>query len=157
MKIFAIDTKESLARLLAVGSFEIDQTLADRAKHYRSFRRVKPNGTYRVLYNPRNPLRLLQQKVKSHILDKVSLPKCVHGGVRGCSVVTNARPHVNKEIVFTLDLKDFYPSVRPRAVYAIFTALGFGPEAARVLTEITTWDNHVPQGVVTSTALANWP
>jgi retron-type reverse transcriptase len=40
-------------------------------------------------------------------------------------------------------------------VAAIFKGLGFGPAVAELLTSITTWDNQLPQGVATSTGLAN--
>lgn len=155
MKLFNITTKEELARLLAVGPFEIDQVLANRRMYYRSFKRLKSDGTSRVLYNPQGPLKLLQQKVKVHIVDFSPVLGCVHGGVRGRSVITNARPHVGKDIVFCLDIKDFYPSVRPHVVCAIFECLGFGSEVANLLTDITTWDNQLPQGITTSTGLAN--
>jgi hypothetical protein len=155
LKLFNINTKEELARLLAVGPFEIDQVLANRRMYYRSFKRLKSDGTFRVLYNPQGPLKLLQQKVKRHIVDFAPVLGCVHGGVRGRSVITNARPHIKKDIVFCLDIKDFYPSVKPHVVCAIFERLGFSSEVARLLTDITTWDNQLPQGVATSTGLAN--
>ena len=50
---------------------------------------------------------------------------CVHGGVRGRSVITNAQRHVCKAIVFSVDVKDFFPSVSPQIVRSIFEALGF--------------------------------
>jgi RNA-directed DNA polymerase len=155
MKPFHIRTKEELARLLAVGPFEIDQVMANRRMYYRSFKRLKSDGTFRVLYNPQGPLKLLHQKVKRNIIDLAPVLGCVHGGVRGRSVITNARLHVNKDIVFCLDIKDFYPSVRPTVVCTIFEYLGFGSEVAHLLTDITTWDNQLPQGVATSTGLAN--
>lgn len=155
MKTFNIQTKQELGNHLKVHPLEIDQVLADRRRLYRSFKRTKPDGAFRVIYDPQGPLRLLQKKINSHILDFVPMPDCVHGGVRHRSVVTNARPHIGKEIVFCLDIKDFYPSVESRVVDVIFKYLGFGPEASEILTAITTWDNQLPQGVPTSSALAN--
>ena len=153
--LFNIQIPDELARHLKVDPLEIQQVLAERRRYYRPFKQIKPNGSTRVLYDIEDPLRLLQQKVKRHILDLVPLPTCVHGGVRCCSVVTNARPHVGKAVVFCLDIKNFYPSIRPHVVRTIFAALGFGSQNADTLTDITTWENHVPQGCVTSTALAN--
>jgi len=155
VKKFNIHTKLELATHLKVHPLEIDRVLAERRKYYRSFKKIKPDGTPRLLYDPQGPLKLLQQKVKTHVLDLVPLPDCVHGGVGGRSVVSNARPHIGKKIVFCLDIKNFYPSVEPRIARAIFGALGFGSEASEVLVNITTWDNQLPQGVTTSTSLAN--
>jgi len=155
VKLFNIDSKQDLARLLAVGTFEIEQVLGNRGLYYRSFKRRKSDGNFRILYDPQGPLKLLQQKVKEHILDRVPLFECVQGGVRGRSVITNARLHVRKEIVFSLDIKDFYPSIGPGVVQSIFEALGFSAAIAGLLTDVSTWDNQLPQGVATSTGLAN--
>jgi RNA-directed DNA polymerase len=155
MKCFAIRTKSELAKLLAVAPFEIDQTILNRRKFYRIFQKSKPGGTSRTISVPTGSLQLLQQKIKEHILDKIPALPCVHGGVQGRSVLTNARPHVQKQMVFTLDIKSFFPSVGPAAVYAVFTALGFEPEASSLLVDITTWDSQLPQGVPTSSGIAN--
>jgi hypothetical protein len=155
MRSFAIQTKSELAKLLAVAPFEIDNTILNRRKLYRIFQKPKPGGTSRTICVPTGPLQLLQQKIKEHILDKVPLLPCVHGGVHGRSVLTNTRPHVRKQIVFTLDIKDFFPSVGPAVVHTVFTALGFESEASSLLVDITTWDSHLPQGVPTSSGLAN--
>jgi RNA-directed DNA polymerase len=155
MKCFDIQTKSELAKLLAVAPFEIDYTILNRRKFYKIFQKPKPNGSSRTLCVPAGPLALLQQKIKEHILDQVPSLPSVHGGVQGRSVLTNARPHVRKQIVFTLDIKDFFPSVGPAIVHAVFAALGFGPEASSLLVDITTWDSQLPQGVPTSSGIAN--
>jgi len=155
VSLFSVNTKEQLAFLLKVLPVEIDEVLADRRKYLRSFRISKPNGASRLVYDPQGPLKLLQQKIKTHILDSVPLPNCVHGGVRCRSVLTNAAPHVGKEFVFCLDIKDFFPGIGPTLVGTIFRALGFGPGVVDSLVSATTWDNHLPQGLATSTGLAN--
>jgi len=155
MRCFAIRTKSELAKLLAVAPFEIDRTILNRRKFYRIFQKSKPGGTSRTISVPTGSLLLLQQKIKEHILDKIPALPCVHGGVQGRSVLTNARPHVRKQMVFTLDIKNFFPSVGPAAVYAVFTALGCEPEASSLLVDITTWDSQLPQGVPTTSGIAN--
>jgi RNA-directed DNA polymerase len=81
------------------------------------------------------------------------LASLITGGAR--SVMTNAKPHIAKRVVFTLDVKDFFPSVGPRTVNTIFRVLGFDAQALDVLVDITTWDNQLPQGAPTSVAIAN--
>ncbi len=155
MSCFDVRTKPELAKLLLVGPFEIDHVIEKRKHYYRPVKLPKSNGTYRTLNVPCGPLKLLQQKIKRHILDPVALSDCVHGGVLGRSVVTNARPHIRKRVVFTLDLKDFFPSVSPGTVQKIFVALGFSVQTADLLVQVTTWDRQLPQGATTSLGLAN--
>jgi RNA-directed DNA polymerase len=153
--MFDIETKAQLAKLLAVGPWEIDEVLTHRHRYYRSFKREKEDGTFRTLRAAQGPLKLLQAKVKTHILDLVRLPDCVHGGVRGRSVITNAIPHLRKQVVFCLDVKDFFPSVDARRVRSTFEGLGFSSDVAQLLTDITAWENQLPQGAATSSGLAN--
>ena len=89
------------------------------------------------------------------MLDRIVPLDCVHGGICGRSVITGAARHVGKEVVFTLDVKDFFPSVGPAAASSIFRVLGFGAEALDALVGVTTWDDQLPQGAPTSVGMAN--
>jgi RNA-directed DNA polymerase len=155
VKLFDVGTMGELAKLLAIAPFEITEVVANRCRYYRIIKIPKSNGKCRVLHVPEAALRTLQEKVKHHILDRIRPLDCVHGGVFGRSVITNALPHVGKEIVFALDIQDFFPSVHPHTVTTIFEALGFRINVAEILAAITTWNGQVPQGAPTSTSVAN--
>jgi RNA-directed DNA polymerase len=155
LRLFDISNKEELAKLLLIHPIELEGVCFNRGKLYRSSRTQKSNGTLRVLHAPQGQLKLLQQKINQHLLNRVQPLPCVHGGVKGRSVLTNARPHVGKAIVFSLDIKDFFPSVDCQIVRAIFEALGFRGEATNILVQATTWDGQLPQGAPTSPAIAN--
>jgi len=155
VKLFDVGSAEELAKLLLVHPQELAEVSFHRGKLYRSHRIRKANGTLRTLHVPQGQLKLLQQKINRHILESVEPLGCVHGGVRGRSVITNAQRHVGKAIVFSVDVKDFFPSVSPQIVRSIFEALGFRSEAANLLVQATTWDGQLPQGAPTSSAIAN--
>jgi len=122
---------------------------------YQPMQRSKADGTKRTLDVPTGPLKLLQQKIKGHVLDATGVLECVHGGVKKRSVITNALPHVGKDVVFALAIQGFFPSISSSAVRAVFRALGFGEEAAALLTRVVVWKGHLPQGAATSTGVAN--
>jgi len=153
--LFGISTAEALAKLLLVHPLELEEVTFNRGKLYRSHRIRKENGKLRILHVPQGQLKLLQQKINRHILATVEPLKCAHGGVKGRSVITNAQRHVGKPLVFSVDVKDFSPSVSPQTVRAIFEALGFMGEAANLLVQATTWDGQLPQGAPTSSGIAN--
>jgi hypothetical protein len=89
-------------------------------------------------------------------LQRLKLPKALHGSVRGRSCLTNARPHVNAQAWLQLDIKDFFPSIHPKRVYRMFVVdCGCSPDVARLLTQLTTTERHLPQGFSTSPAIAN--
>lgn len=150
-----ITGKAELAKVLAVGPGEIDYVLSRLARYYRPQRLRKSDGNFRTLLVPQGKLKTLQTKVKEHVLDKLPWLACVHGGIKRRSIFSNARPHVDKTLVFSLDVQDFFPHVGPDRVFNIFVGLGFGDEASRILTSITTWRYQLPQGSPTSTGIAN--
>jgi len=152
---FDISSKRELAKLLKVAPQELDLVLRARGRYYRSARIPKRDGNYRTLSVPSGKLKLLQHKIKNHVLDQTAWLGCVHGGIRGRSVLTNARPHVGKPLVLTLDVRDCFPSVGCARVSRIFRSLGFEGQAVVILTQATTWKNQLPQGAPTSTSIAN--
>jgi RNA-directed DNA polymerase len=97
----------------------------------------------------------MQSRIKNKILVPIQLPKIVHGGVRGCSNITNAKPHQGKKYIFTTDLQDFYPNITSQRVYDTFCNLKFSPHFSHWLTNLTTWKYELPQGTPTSTHIAN--
>jgi RNA-directed DNA polymerase len=150
-----ISGKIELAKLLAVAPFEIDHVFARLPHFYRPKPFPKSSGGFRNLLIPQGELKLFQQKIKKHILDKVELYPCVHGGVKRKSIITNASPHVSKDVVYSLDIENFFPHINPERVASIFRAMDFGEEAVGILVKATTWKYQLPQGASTSTTLAN--
>ncbi|MBK6965343.1 MAG: RNA-directed DNA polymerase [Bacteroidales bacterium] len=77
-------------------------------------------------------------------------PPNVHGGVKGHSNITNARPHKGNKFQFTTDLLNFYPSISAKRVYLTLVRLGFSSHMSRWITKLTTWKHELPQGTPTS-------
>src|SRR5262249_55450888 len=155
LRVFSASSTEEVAELLHITAGEINHLVSRLPKQYLRRSRRKPDGTRRKLLVPSESLKLLQRKINDVILSRAPLLPCVYGGVRGKSVIQNATLHVGQPVVFTLDIEQCFPSIVPWMVRAIFQALGFGQEAAGLLTKLTTWEGQLPQGAPTSTPLAN--
>lgn len=152
---FSICKAEELASLLATEIKQIEWVLAHLKTLYYRKDRSKANGSKRTLWIPRPPLRPLQDKIKTEILDKVPLPTCVQGGVRKRSIITNAKHHVGKPVLSTMDIKNCFPSITVQKVRKVFEELGFSGDALSIITKLTTWEFQLPQGPPTSPAIAN--
>ena len=111
MKPFDIASIDDLAKLLRVHPHEIASVCHDRDRLYSTFRKRKGTSGIRTLNVPQGRLKLLQEKIHSHIFGVVKPLSCVHGGVARRSAITNARQHIKKEVVFCLDIADFFPSI----------------------------------------------
>ena len=76
----------------------------------------KRNGGERIIYAPNHRekarLRLMVPALNDRVLNECD-PNIVHGFVPGKSPVTNALKHVGYQFTLSMDLKDFFGSVRP--------------------------------------------
>lgn len=76
------------------------------------------------------------------------------------SIVTNARPHQNSEVVINLDLKDFFSSIKFTRVKRLFDTLGCSKFTAEVFASICcivspNRTGYLPQGAPTSPIITN--
>ena len=56
----------------------------------------------------------------------------------GRSILSNAAPHVGRDVVVNFDLKDFFPTLTWKRVKGKFRGLGYSEAAATVLALICT-------------------
>jgi RNA-directed DNA polymerase len=131
------------------GEKKIDKKTGDIKKY--------KDGTIkkRTIRSSLKELKAIQGNIKNKILVPISLPDCVHGGVKGRSNITNAKPHQGNKFQFTTDLQEFYPNISSQRVYDTFVKLNFSPHFSYWLTKLTTWKFELPQGTPTSTHIAN--
>jgi hypothetical protein len=148
-------SEQWLARKLGVAR-ELLIELAERPeRHYRSFIIQPPGKKPRPIDNPDEDLKTAQREIRFRLLAPLRLPEHVHGCVKRRSPVTNAIGHCGQVNVASIDIKDFYPSVTNRSIYELWLQLGYGFRVASMLTRLTTYRGHLPQGSPTSDALAN--
>jgi len=80
------------------------------------------------------------------------------GAVAGRTLLLHAQQHIKNQTstLVRIDISSYYPSVTSFHVYYVWSVvLGCPPPIASLLTELTTFDWHLPQGAPTSSAIAN--
>ena len=128
----------------------------ERKKMYHTFCIPKKSGKYRVIEAPVDDLKAIQTWIKRNILDRFDVSPFAKGFVRNESILDNALPHVNKDLVICLDLKDFFPSIKYNKVFKIFNYIGYTKEVSHELTKLcTNYKNELPQGSPASPVLSN--
>lgn len=100
-------------------------------------------------------MRAAQYLILTRILEKVPVPPYIHAFERGRSIPRMAEQHVGKAVVVSLDLKDFFSSIKQGHLQSIFRHFGVEEKPARLLSELCTYDAFVPQGALTSPKLSN--
>ena len=146
---------------------------ASPVSHYVRFTVPKRSGGTRLLSAPQPELAATQQWIFENILSKVPTHAAAHGFVAGRSTVSNATPHVDRDIVVNTDLSDFFPSITFRRVAGVFRELGYSPGAATIFALLCTdaprrkviyagkpffvaaGPRALPQGACTSPAISN--
>ncbi len=170
-------SEEELAEGLGVGRKELrffsQHRLADRFCHYVQFTIPKRRGGVRTIMAPRRRLKALQRDVLRKLVDLLPVSDCSHGFRKGRSIASGAALHVGKEIVISMDLADFFPSITFARVRGYLLAMGYGYDVAATLAALMTEsvrqavvlhdetrfvpvsDRHCVQGAPTSPGLCN--
>jgi RNA-directed DNA polymerase len=176
------ETTGQLARSLDLTISEIEwfadlqgrlRTAPFPLQHYRSARLDKRQGI-RLLEVPKPRLREIQRKILRRILDRIPAHPAAHGFRKARSPRTFAIPHAERDVVISVDLRRFFPSIGFDRVVAIFEAVGYPRRVAANLAALCTTvtpageligmdrptaarlrATHLPQGAPTSPALAN--
>lgn len=63
--------------------------------------------------------------------------------------------HVGQGTVISLDIKDFFPSIKQWMVQEALVSMGMGETPAVLLSELCTFKSYVPQGALTSPKVSN--
>lgn len=110
----------------------------------------------RIIDNPLAELKRVQSLIAERLLQPLSLPSHICGGIKGKKVADNAAFHLNSRVLLKIDIKQFFPSITNRHIYWVWSdLLNCSPEISSLLTRLTTFERHLPQGAPTSTLLAN--
>ncbi len=144
-------TVADLARSLEISEME----LRTAQPSYRHFRIPKRAGGTRLITAPDDKTKTIQRRVLRRILGRLRAHPAAHGFERDRSIVSNALPHVDKDVVVRLDIKDFFPSTGDERVQAYLNKVGWNREAAQLLTHLCTFKGRLPQGAPTSPRLSN--
>jgi RNA-directed DNA polymerase len=106
--------------------------------HYQKFYMPKKSGGKRLISAPMPRLKKAQHWILENILNKVALHDAVNGFALNRSIVTNAIPHIGKELVLNMDVKDFFPTIHFKRVKGLLHQLGYSQKIATIISLICT-------------------
>ncbi len=149
------------------------QKKRSKINHYQRFYTPKKNGGHRLISAPMPRLKQAQYWILNHILEKVPIHQAAKGFVKQKSIINNAYPHIQKDIVINFDIQDFFPTISYNRIKGLFKNLGYSEQLATILSLIctespmerikidgeifylATGERVLPQGAPSSPALTN--
>lgn len=152
-----IGTLEALGYPLGLNVVALEDLARRADAMYRLAKEiVKPDGSVRRTYDAFKPLKVVQRRIKREILDHVAFPSYLTGSIKGRDYKVNAALHSRAKIVINEDISGFFPATTWQHVFDVWHGFfGFSEAVARCLTDLTTYRGELPQGAITSPALAN--
>lgn len=142
------------AEALGLTAAELTVLAAAAPTYYEPFPKLV-GGKQRQIDNPQDPLKTVQRRIERRLLRRLLTSNISYGGVPGRSHFDAAALHVGKPAVACLDIAACFPSITHHHVYALLIAMDSSPDVARVLTQLLTFEGHLPQGSPASTTVAN--
>ncbi|RZJ49651.1 MAG: RNA-directed DNA polymerase [Flavobacterium sp.] len=141
VKDAGVDFKDSISKII-VSKFNI----AKKGK----------TGGFRTVYQCWSHFLSSSLKILNTNLNEIFIPnQFSHGFVKGKNIQTNASCHLGKKLLLSVDIKNYFESISKDRICKSLEKLGFKKHVAEWISNITTLNNHLPQGFATSPTLAN--
>jgi hypothetical protein len=154
----SLKTTDDVADYLGIRR-ELLKALMNRKQgmFYKTFQIRKKSGGLRDIRAPIPYLKNIQRRLSKclYLIYKQKAP--AHGFCRDKTILTNSDKHKRKELVFNLDLSDFFQSISDKRVRGVLMANPYNlpPNVAECVANICCVDGSLPQGAPTSPILSN--
>jgi RNA-directed DNA polymerase len=142
-------TFKELSSILNIPIVAIRELSEDAPFLYRKVNIPKNEKDYRELEIPHQILKCFQRQLLHKVFDKIHIHPCLYGGPKSCTKKA-VHAHINKPIVITMDIKNFFPNIKTHRVINTFNIFGISKDLSPILARLVTSHNHLPQGAPTS-------
>ena len=159
-----IRTHQELASLLYVSLADLETLINKPA--YREFRIKKKHHGERLIHDPSPMLKSVLKRLTFYLNAVYTLIRNdqAYGFVPNINkkdtqknILENAKRHIGKNHLYSIDLKNFFPSITAGRVYRIFEdPFLFNKEIAAALALLTTYRKSLPMGTNTSPIISNF-
>jgi RNA-directed DNA polymerase len=145
---------QTVSTLFGVSAELIGAMARGPRRYYRIFPIRKGKKT-RQIEAPRVALKIIQRWIGHYIARSWPVPPCVFGFVSGKSTLDAAAVHCGACWVYSLDLRDFFPSINGARLQEVLQTIGYSAPSAAFMCQLLTIDGRLPQGSPASPVLSN--
>lgn len=144
-----------LALYLNLPHQSLKKIIYNRNSKYLEKEIKSKSGKRRRVYIPKSNLKDIQYWILHAILYNAKINDCAKGFKLGSSIKNNAEPHVGKEYVLNLDLKNFFATIKEDNIKSVFISLGYNKDVSNCLAKLCSYRSMLPQGAPSSPYLSN--
>lgn len=144
-----------LSNLVGYDKYYIKRAAKYTHYFYRNFEIKKRNGKMRPISEPLPSLKEIQSWILESILEMVKISSFAKAYRKKISLIDNVKFHKKQPQVLTLDLKDFFSSIKTKHIENIFISLGYSKIISNLLAKLCSKDGCLPQGASTSPYISN--
>jgi hypothetical protein len=144
--------------LREIEGFSIDSLaaiLANSSLFYRSFEIPKRRGGFRKVSAPYPLLGAIQKSLHKVLLPLTEVSPEAFAYITGRNAIQHAQRHLGHAELLTLDIKDFFPSIKRQRVHQVLLDAGADADFAHIASLLVTLQGALPQGAATSPLLSN--
>lgn len=150
-----LQTLDDLATKTRLPKALLVKYIHDNDRYYNSSYIKKKTKDLRHISNPNRELKAIQRWILRNILGSLSSSPYANGFIPKKSIYDNALPHQGNQYILSIDLKNFFTTVKASYVFTVFKSVGYASNMAYYLTSICTLNGVLPQGAPTSPMLSN--
>jgi len=143
---------ETLSSILGFTSDELYNFARVAPKFYKEAF-IRHNNKIRIIEKPSHQLKKKQKNLLKKVLYHLRTHSRLYGRP-GTSIKTAVADHVRRPLVITMDIKNFFPSIKADQIRIMFRRHNASEEIAEILTRLTTYKRHLPHGAPTSPCIA---
>ena len=147
-------SKRCLATLFGFSAKFIG-TLSIRTERYYRIFQIKKGKKTRTIQAPRVALKVIQKWFGHHLANSLTFHESVFGFVRGRSTVQGAAIHCSAKWIYSVDIKDFFPSTPLDSVITALINVGYKRPGATLIAKLCCYNGNLSQGSPASPILSN--
>ncbi len=146
---------ERVAQQIGISSSYLSTIVRRCDWQYKAFYRTKRSRDLRRIEAPNTTLKAIQRWILLNVLERVPVSERAQGFVKHRGIRNNAAYHLGRRYLLTIDIKDFFPSIKRDRVRDVFLEATNDVDAAEIYSALCTFRDRLPQGGVTSPILSN--
>ncbi|MDO7084768.1 reverse transcriptase family protein [Pseudocolwellia sp. AS88] len=141
--LFKLNSHSKLAKLLLLESTAQLKKITSKGD-YNYYESKLPSG--RLIEVPLPQMTRIHRRLNS-LLNRIEIPKYMNSGVKGRSHIKNGKDHLQSDVVYKVDIKKYYQSVKLINIEKVFrNKFKCSHDIAKTIALLSTYNGFIPTG-----------